>query len=777
MNMKNDETFATLSNQLTFSKGFENNDLYEIEHFTLSDEINNSTKRYLVDLSENCEMDIQYVLFSRSCFDIDNKDVTDNFLHYPDFQLLDRKNKPKKCIARLTSSLQTVVSTSSTEINVIENAEKYYDNYGKSNASEMGNNNFCDNNKTINNEQIFLNNGKFCYTSNFENGSVAILYTSRNNISYDGRISNGKRLFISETNEKKYKKDVRPSQKGYYLKLRGSTPNLSGIVEEDDVEDVDRTPFIRSYDNCSNLKNYKNIARKPVIRARINSTSSINKKIKHYAEGISKPYNNLIHVNNIDSQPLTNNTSISLNNGENIVVESYTSSSSPKSIYSTRSSTDSGQESTGTDCHLQKNFNKISLYHYIIKYQQIYTIIDNILKLGSNIYSSLTYIIDNKFICRNLLIESSQLITLLKNRYLYNTVNYEDINLIQELLMDVEKEVYENGENRIFSNYFIIILRRTIEETFHTFAKIIFEYFVTSNNNDELLHIGTEHFIYLLLFSDELCNVAMQYNLVKKLLQHCTNPTTNYHTIKLLLRALAVLCSTSKGCTQLLENDGFNFIINVICNYPFDCSVEAAGVLTQLTSPPSNCMTLLKSISPIITKLTEMIECCDSSESLLLCTAALSNLSIQYPSANRYINEIKTCQKLVLATKKPKCCSIFVYEQLVTLMARMVSQGWYLTLYNKECVDILLHLMLINDEYHLKYCERIKYKSAVALSSIAKNDYGLHLIKINNGYGIMCKITESNLNNTQDPMVVICQTIRDRLENFFDGPKALETEL
>ncbi|CEF60565.1 Armadillo-like helical domain and Armadillo-type fold domain-containing protein [Strongyloides ratti] len=797
MNMKGDDSLLSISKQSPSSN--KSND--EMEHLTFNKELIYSTQAYLIDLKENCEMDIQCVLFSRSCFDIDNNNTSNidnnNISQYSDFIVLDHTNKSKKCIARLTSSLQKVVSTSSTEINnITTNDEKIYDTPNNTILSNDTNinsfetskddqykvsedsKNSCDFEKITNNKYIYPNIEKFCYTSNYENGPVAILYTSRNDISlFDGKIINGKRLFMGEGYEKKYKKDGRSNQKGYYLRLRSSTPNLSGIVEEEDVEDVETTPFMRSYDNCIHLKNYKNNTRKPVIRGRNSSSDNI-KKNKQYEEVPStKTYHHLIHVNN----NINNYSTIDINSGssfltDNIQTESYTSSNSPKSIYSTRSSTDSGQESTETD--YKKNLNKISLYHYIVKYQQIYAIIDNILKLGSNIYSSLTYIIDNKYICQNLLIESSQLITFLKNRYLINIINNEDINLIEELLIDVEKELIENGENRIFSNYFIIILRRTIEEVFNSFAKIICEYFLTSNNDDELLNIASEHFIYLLLFSDELCNVAIQYQLVKKLLQHCTNPTTNYQTIKLLLRALAILCSASKGCSQLISNNGFNFIINVICYYPFDCSVEAAGVLTQLTtSPLSNCMTLIKSILQIITKLTEMIECCDSAESLLLCTAALSNLSIQYPSANRYIHEIKTCQKLVLATKKPKCCSIFVYEQMVTLMARMVSQGWYLTLYNKDCVTILLNLMLISDELHPKYCERIKYKSAVALSSIAKNDYGLQLIKFNNGYGIMCKITESNLNNTQDPTVIICQTIRDRLENYFSDIREVETEL
>uniref|UniRef100_A0A0K0ES57 Insc_C domain-containing protein n=1 Tax=Strongyloides stercoralis TaxID=6248 RepID=A0A0K0ES57_STRER len=793
INMKNDDTLLSISKQSSLSNTVNDEILNEMEHLTFNNELLYSTKAYLIDLKENCEMDVQCVLFSRSCFDIDNNDISNNDnnnMQSSDKNMLDHINKSKKCIARLTSSLQKVVSTSSTEINNITDDGKLSNIPKNINISQDSDVNFSEisnddqyvipeNNKklssnSINHKYIYPNIEKFCYTSSYDNGPVAILYTSRNDISsYDGKIFNGKRLLLGENYEKKYKKDGRSNQKGYYLRLRSSTPNLSGIVEEEDIEGVEGEPFMRSYDNCIHLKNYKNNIRKPVIRGKINTSGNI-KKNKQLEEVPSKPYHHLIHINN--NYSTTDNYSGTLLSTDNILTESYASSNSPKSIYSTKSSTDSGQESTETD--YQKNLNKISLYNYIVKYQQIYGIIDNILKLGSNIYSSLTYIIDNKYICQNLLIEASQLITLLKNRYLTNIINNEDINLIEDLLIDVEKEIIENGENKIFSNYFIIILRRTIEEVFNSFAKIICEYFIISNHDDEILHIASEHFIYLLLFSDELCNVAIQYQLVKKLLQHCINPTTNYQTIKLLLRVLAILCSASKGCSQLISNNGFNFIINVICYYPFDCSVEAAGVLTQLTtSPLSNCMSLIKSILQIITKLTEMIECCDSAESLLLCTAALSNLSIQYPSANRYIHESKTCQKLVLATKKPKCCSIFVYEQMVTLMARMVSQGWYLTLYNEDCVNILLNLMLINDEFHPKYCERIKYKSAVALSSVAKNDYGLQLIKLNNGYGIMCKITESNLNNTQDPTVIICQTIRDRLENYFSDIRELESEL
>uniref|UniRef100_A0A0N4ZBD2 Insc_C domain-containing protein n=1 Tax=Parastrongyloides trichosuri TaxID=131310 RepID=A0A0N4ZBD2_PARTI len=760
-----------------------------VEPFIKCLELIYSQQTFLNSLTNVCEIDVQSILFSRSSFDIDNEtyeDVKkDNLSNDPNHFLLNNSLKQKKCIARLTSSLQKVVSTSSTEINILTNDDK---NKGFTNKFDHINNKKNDNFSTslknysniITNDNYKMKNeniAKNLTTPNFDNGPVAIYYTSRNNTPDNVNLSSDKRFNHLEFYEKKTKKDNRSNQKGYYLRLRGSTPNLSGIVEEEDADEIETSPFMRSYDNCINFKHSRNAARKPVIRARINSINGTN-KANNYNESLSKTYHHLIPVNNnsnLESYSTTDANSVSSITTE-ITPEMYVSSNSPKSIYSTRSSTDSGQESTETDCH-QKSTCKRNSYKYSIKYQQIYIIIDSILKLGSKIYSSLTYIIDNRYVCQNLLIETKELITLFKNRYLITTINHEDVQLIQELLIDVEKELIENGDNRIFSNYFIIILRRTIEEAFHCFTKIICEYFINSSHDDKLLHIATEHFIYLLLFSDELCNVAIQYQLVKKLLQFCSNPITKHQTTKLLLRAMAVLCSASKGCTQLFENNGSTFIINVICHYPFDCAVEAAGVLTQLTSPSVNYITSLKNISPIIIKLTEMTECCDSAESLLLCTAALSNLTIQYSSANRYIHEIKTCQKLVLATKKPKCCSIFVYEQMVTLMARMASQGWYITLYNKECVEFLLKLMLISDEFHPKYCERIHYKSAVALSSIAKNDYGLQLIKQNNGYGIMCKITESNLNNTEDPMVIICQTIRDRLENEFNDYKYLETAL
>uniref|UniRef100_A0AC35U4V4 WAPL domain-containing protein n=1 Tax=Rhabditophanes sp. KR3021 TaxID=114890 RepID=A0AC35U4V4_9BILA len=571
------------------------------------------------------------------------------------------------------------------------------------------------------------------------------------------------------------RKETKYSQKSHLVKVRNSsTPNLFGIAEEENESDFDM-PYNRSLTRNTVSISISNLAHAEIMNL---SDQIAPTKTERFRDSAFLNGQYMAVATNSNEYPNIQVPNNSLNNHSSST-SIYTSLNSPKSSYSSDNTSLDSVHDSGFQESLYKFKNKQHkhLKTEIAIYQQTCTIIENVLKLGSSIYSSLNHITNSCYICQNLILQTKELLCLLNNPLLVNNLNVEDIQLIKELLLDVEKELNLDEHNKIFTNYFIIILRRTIEEALQYFAKIICQYFVQSSNNDKLLHMAVEHFIHLILFCDDLCSVAIQYGILPKLLFFSKQPTTKTSTTKLLLRAMAVLCGVTKGCLQLIENNGLAFIIDVICQYPFDCSVEAAGVLTQLTSPSHSFVTLPSNINLIVSRLTDMSESCHNSESLLLCTAALTNLSSNHVQVNELIHERKSCLKLVHASTKPNCGSIFVYEQLVTLMARVVSHGWYFSLYNDECVSLLLDLILITDEMHTEYCERIKYKASVTLGSIAKNSLGLSFIYNNKGYGPICKVTESNPQDSTDPMVIICQSIRDRLENEFPDDQVMESSL
>jgi hypothetical protein len=85
------------------------------------------------------------------------------------------------------------------------------------------------------------------------------------------------------------------------------------------------------------------------------------------------------------------------------------------------------------------------------------------------------------------------------------------------------------------------------------FLKILSKYLGHCSAQDRLLLIALEQFVHLLLFGDELCVEAVRMKAVDNLLAIGMTPSISPETLKLLLRALAVLCGTAKGCLQLIS--------------------------------------------------------------------------------------------------------------------------------------------------------------------------------------------------------------------------------
>lgn len=70
-------------------------------------------------------------------------------------------------------------------------------------------------------------------------------------------------------------------------------------------------------------------------------------------------------------------------------------------------------------------------------------------------------------------------------------------------------------------------------------------------------------------------------------------------------------------------------ILHHLHNSRADCSMEAAGALTQLTNPNHAFVKLNERFESTLLRLLSLVDICKSSESILLCSAAISNLSLQ----------------------------------------------------------------------------------------------------------------------------------------------------
>jgi hypothetical protein len=101
-----------------------------------------------------------------------------------------------------------------------------------------------------------------------------------------------------------------------------------------------------------------------------------------------------------------------------------------------------------------------------------------------------------------------------------------------------------------------------------------------------------------------------------------------------------------------------------LCNADAECSVEAAGVLTQLTHPGRSFIKMHSNLGPIVLRLLELVDEASSSESLLLCMAAIANLTLQSSNIVDLLYQHNAILKIVRAISRPNCNNIFVKEQV-----------------------------------------------------------------------------------------------------------------
>ncbi|KHJ93798.1 hypothetical protein OESDEN_06285 [Oesophagostomum dentatum] len=175
----------------------------------------------------------------------------------------------------------------------------------------------------------------------------------------------------------------------------------------------------------------------------------------------------------------------------------------------------------------------------------------------------------------------------------------------------------------------------------------------------------------------------------------------------LTANSFAAFCS--ERATTHFQLGGLDVILSHLSGSTTSVSIEAAGVLTQLTNPQHS-FVQLHNVGPILVRLLDLIDSCSTGETLLLVSAALSNVSMQDPQAVDILYQNNAIIRLISAYNRQDCSTIFVQEQIVTVLSRLAARRYEEALVSQGAVPVLLEMLTVTDSQHSDYCRRIRYK-------------------------------------------------------------------
>lgn len=194
----------------------------------------------------------------------------------------------------------------------------------------------------------------------------------------------------------------------------------------------------------------------------------------------------------------------------------------------------------------------------------------------------------------------------------------------------------------------------------------------------------------------------------------------------LFFRALSTVCTSSMAIEQFGKFSGIQVICETLCDdfeKPEPERSEAVALLVQVTAPWREDNHLIQSLSDYIYKiikaLTKFIQSTKCCKNILLCTAALANLSeIELKSIEAIIS-LNTVQILLkTVNQRGPCVSIYLLEQVAALIVNLSSQEiarQHLML--TSIISALLYFLNIT-KVEGEAEKRLQQKSIIALSRL-----------------------------------------------------------
>ncbi|RZC42648.1 inscuteable -like protein, partial [Asbolus verrucosus] len=194
----------------------------------------------------------------------------------------------------------------------------------------------------------------------------------------------------------------------------------------------------------------------------------------------------------------------------------------------------------------------------------------------------------------------------------------------------------------------------------------------------------------------------------------------------LLFRALSTICCSAFAVRQFEKFSGIQIISETLGEgslRPEPERSEAVALLAQVTAPwiednhsIKGLQDFSKKLVKSLTRFTSTTKCC---QNLLLCAAALANLSTMDNKSIKYMLHLNTIQVLLEAVnRRGPCVSTYLLEQVATLVANMTClEAARQELTRLRIVSALLCFLKTNS-VDKDVEKRLQQKSIIALSRL-----------------------------------------------------------
>ena len=165
-----------------------------------------------------------------------------------------------------------------------------------------------------------------------------------------------------------------------------------------------------------------------------------------------------------------------------------------------------------------------------------------------------------------------------------------------------------------------------------------------------------------------------------------------------VLRALGTICCVEESIDDLQARGGLDILAETLREGEEKVQMEAAGVMAQITSPwigdSLNSTKLDEHAYDIVSSLTDLCSQTKSSETLLLCAAALANLSYQSPLFLTAMSQLDSVAPLLTFIYGRVSPSIYILDQIATILANLsASHHTRESLTKQDLVPALLLLL------------------------------------------------------------------------------------